>query len=72
MATYPYERAWYAAYQSHTGRPDWALVPAKPAQRLNTTTTTNNNNRLSWTSLPTRFITAQRLSERRSAESVCE
>jgi hypothetical protein len=28
-------------YQSHTGRPDWALVPAKPAQRLNTT---NNNN----------------------------
>jgi hypothetical protein len=29
-------------YQSHTGRPDWALVPAKPAQRLNTTT--NNNN----------------------------
>jgi hypothetical protein len=24
-------------YQSHTGRPDWALVPAKPAQRLNTT-----------------------------------
>jgi hypothetical protein len=28
-------------YQSLTGRPDWALVPAKPAQRLNTTT--NNN-----------------------------
>jgi hypothetical protein len=23
-------------YQSHTGRLDWALVPAKPAQRLNT------------------------------------
>jgi hypothetical protein len=31
-------------YQSHTGRPDWALVPAKLAQRLNTTTNNNNNN----------------------------
>jgi hypothetical protein len=27
--------------------------------------------RRSWTSVPTRFISAQRLSERRSAESVC-
>jgi hypothetical protein len=42
MATYPYELAQYAVYQSHTGRLDWALVPAKPAQRLNTTTTNNN------------------------------
>jgi hypothetical protein len=25
-------------------QPDWALVPAKPAQRLNTTTTTTTNN----------------------------
>jgi hypothetical protein len=32
-------------YQSHTGRPDWALVPAKPAQRLNTTNNNNNNMR---------------------------
>jgi hypothetical protein len=24
--------------------PDWALIPVKPAQRLNTTTTTTTNN----------------------------
>jgi hypothetical protein len=41
MANYSSALDYCAAYLSHTGRPDWALVPAKPAQRLNTTT--NNN-----------------------------
>jgi hypothetical protein len=42
-------------YQSHTGRPDWALVPAKPAQRLNTT---NNNNSCVTTVITHSFSTA--------------